>query len=108
MRSCVLFRSRPNEYVHHMFATAVHQRRDSAVVDHVKTPALQWKTLFRKIADRRSKVYLPVEPRFHGVLIGRNDIFQVSWLQRSQMRIDNLTSHHSFPAIPAVKRRDSP
>src|ERR1700730_15169224 len=72
--SRVFFRSRPNENVHHMFATAVHQRRDGAVVDHIKAAALQWITLFGKITDWRSKVNLPVKPRLHDVLIGGDDI----------------------------------
>src|ERR1700688_496305 len=107
-RSRVLFRSWPNENIHDMFATAVYQRRNGAVVDHIETPALQRITLFGKIADWRSKVYLPVEPWFHGVLIGGDDIFQVSWLQRSQVGIDNLAGHHGFAAVGSVESSDSP
>src|ERR1700734_911996 len=68
-----------------MFLALINESGHIATADVIEAASNQWKTLCREINDGRSKIQFAVEPRFHGVLVGRLDIHQVSWLQRANV-----------------------
>src|ERR1700743_805107 len=56
--------------------------------------------------DRRSEIDSPVEPRLHRVLIGGNDILEMSRLKRAQMRIDDGGGHFvSSAALRQIRKK---
>src|SRR5438094_10390201 len=83
---------------------------------NVQTSANQGKTVLRKVFHRRREVQLAVEPRFHGVLIGRRNVGEVPGLQRADMRVDEFrcgegrssrvprSGPRSRPGIPRDRR----
>ena len=59
---------------------------------YIQAAALQWEAVGREIAHGRGEINLAVEPRLYGVLVRGNNIFEVAWLQRAQVRIHNRRS----------------
>jgi hypothetical protein len=91
-----------------MPASAVDQSSDGAAVNDIEATALQRKSLLAKIPDRRRKIHFTVEPGLYGVLIGGDDVGEMSGLERSQMGIDNLDGKHCFIVVATVKGDDLP
>src|SRR6266480_4798696 len=83
-------RGRPDEEVNEMFTPLVNQRRHRPVIEIIKTAADQRKSFVGKIDHRRCKIKLCVQPRFHGVLIGRSDVGEMVCHQRTHMTGDKL------------------
>jgi hypothetical protein len=57
-----------------MLPPLIDQRRDWPIIDVVKAPAFQFKSLCGQIFDRRREVELAIEPRLDRVLIRRWDV----------------------------------
>jgi hypothetical protein len=91
-----------------MFAAAVDQGGDSAAVNDVEAAALQWKSLIGKIPDWRRKIQFTIEPGLHRVLIGGNNVGEMSGLERSQMGIDNLGGKHCILVVAPVSGDELP
>src|SRR5467141_197600 len=91
-----------------MLAARVDEHGDGAAVDDVEAAALQGKSFIHKIVDRRRKVQLAVEPRLHGVLVGRLNIFEMSGLKGAQMRVHDGGGQRSLPAAAAQDREQAP
>ena len=91
-----------------MLASAVDKSSDGAAVNDVEATALQRKSLIGKIPDWRRKIQFAVKPGLYRVLIGGDDIGEMSGLERSQMGIDNLGGKHCFIVVATVKGYDLP
>ncbi len=90
----------PDENVHEMFAAAVDQGSDGAAVNDVEAAALQRKSLIGEIPDWRRGLYR--------VLIGGDDVGEMSGLERSQMGIDDLGSKHCILVVAPVNGDELP
>jgi hypothetical protein len=61
-----------------MLAAGIDQSCDRVAVNDVDAAALQWKSLIGEVLDRRREIQFAVEPRLHGVLVGRDDIDEMT------------------------------
>ena len=68
-----------------MLAPLVNDRGYCTAIEIVEPAADERKTLRRQVHDRRSKIQFALEPRFHGVLVGRGDVGAMVCHQRSHM-----------------------
>src|SRR6266566_2117295 len=94
MNRCVRLLRGPDEHVDDMFAAAVDQRGNVLAVENVEAAADQWETVVGEILNRRNKGELAIEPRLHGVLVGRSDIGQMTGLQRADVGVDDFGGSH--------------
>src|ERR1700730_18667489 len=97
----------PDENVDEMFSVGVHQNGDAAAVHDVQSAPLERETRARQILDRRRKIELASEPGFHRVLIGRDDILEMTGLQRAQMGVHDRGSEAGLGA-PAAQPGNEP
>src|SRR5437868_3813963 len=79
----------PDEEIDDVIAPLVDQGRHRLIVDVIQAAPLQGKSLVRKVAYRRGKVYLAIEPRLDGVTVRG---FDVGYVSKQQLRAD-MTGH---------------
>jgi hypothetical protein len=91
-----------------MFAAAVDQGSDGAAVNDVEAAALQWKSLIGEIPDWRRKIQFTIEPGLHRVLIGGDNVGEMSGLERTQMSIDDLGGKHCILVVAPVNGDELP
>src|ERR1700681_4831970 len=91
-----------------MCPASVYQNGDGAAVHCVQAASLQREALARKILDRRSEIELAVEPGFHRVLVGGDDILEMAGLQRAEMRVHDGGKVRGFGALAAQPRNEPP
>jgi len=75
------------EDINDVLAAVVDEGRDHLAVDNIEASAYKGKTLFREVMDGRNKVDTAIEPGFDGVLIGREHVGQVIWLERAEVGV---------------------
>src|SRR6202023_222996 len=85
LRPRVALRRGPDEYIDNVFAAGVDENSYRVATNDIESAALQRKARACEIADRRREIQLASEPRLDRVLIGGDDILEMSWLKRPEM-----------------------
>ena len=79
-----------------MFAAAINQGRDGAVVDGVKAAALQRKSLIGEIPNWRRGIQFTLEPGLYRVLIGS---------LRNRLRLPGAVLHLCKPLLTLLRQQ---
>src|SRR5262249_44789387 len=82
----------PNKNTDVMFTAAIDQSGDRAPLKNGEPAPDERETPRGKIGNRRGKGYFPVKPWFNGVLVLRNDVGQMAWLQGADVRVNKFRS----------------
>lgn len=107
-RCGVRFPRRPDKYAEQMSVARVHERGNRAAFHNILAATLQYKTLFREIADRNREFYSAVEPSPYGVLVVGGDAGCVAGLQRAHMYLDNFPREFGLIIFVAKAEADPP
>ena len=88
--------SGPEKQIDDVLLTLVHQGGYGSVLQVIKTPSDQRKTLHRHILDRRGEGEFALKPRFDRVLVGRSDIGEMVGHQGACVPRDDLLREDIF------------
>src|SRR5215468_2920520 len=88
--------SGPEKQIDNVLLTLVHQGGYGSVLQVIKTPSKQRKTLCRHILDWRGEWEFALKPRFDRVLVRRSDIGEMVGHQRACVSRDDLLREDIF------------
>jgi hypothetical protein len=76
-----------------MLLALVHQRCHWTVVQVIKAPTDQRKSLHCQLRDGRSKVYMALKPWFDRMLVGREHVSEMTGHEGAYVPGDNVLQH---------------
>src|SRR6202011_3137066 len=82
-----------DEQIDRVLVSLINERDNRFAIEIIESASGQWETFAGEIAHRRREIDFAVEPRFHGVLVGRGNIDKMRGEKRAHVIANDLISN---------------